>query len=66
MSPNPNFLAEVAAEVPDKGSALLVGCRSGARSTKALEALEAAGYTQLAHNSHGFQAWTEAGLPVEG
>ena len=46
-------------------AALLVGCKSGARSSKALALLEAEGYSQLAHNSRGFDSWLAAGLPVE-
>jgi rhodanese-related sulfurtransferase len=65
MVPNPAFLAQLAAGLPDKGAAVLVGCKSGARSIQALAALEAAGYTQLAHNSRGWDGWLEAGLPVE-
>jgi rhodanese-related sulfurtransferase len=65
MAPNPDFLAQVAAAVGSKGAPLLVGCRSGARSTMALAALAAEGYTQLAHNSGGWSAWAAAGLPEE-
>jgi rhodanese-related sulfurtransferase len=65
MAPNPHFLAQVAAAVSGQDAALLVGCRSGARSTKALAALAAGGYRRLAHNSGGWNAWAAAGLPVE-
>ena len=65
MAPNANFASDMASAVPDKGTALLVGCKSGARSARALQVLAAEGYSNLAHNSSGFDSWLAAGNPVE-
>lgn len=40
-------------------------CRSGARSVLAAKALQEMGFEQVWSISGGFQAWLEAGLPVE-
>lgn len=72
---NPDFLAVVGKLLP-KDQKLVVGCRSGARSQRACEALEEAGYTDLvnvrggyggAHDASGhiaIKGWEDAKLPV--
>ncbi|HAT43445.1 MAG TPA: sulfurtransferase [Rheinheimera sp.] len=40
-------------------------CRSGARSVLAAQSLQAMGFSQVYSVIGGFQAWHEAGLPVE-
>lgn len=74
MQPNADFLAVMAKRFP-KDTRLLLACRSGARSMRAAEALEAAGYTQLVDQRAGWDGardafgrvqepgWSGAGLP---
>jgi rhodanese-related sulfurtransferase len=55
MTRNPRFVRELEAKVPDKGSRLLLLCRSGKRSALALEAALKAGYRQASNVSEGFE-----------
>jgi rhodanese-related sulfurtransferase len=75
MQPNPDFLDVVQASFP-KDARLLLGCRSGARSLRALQVLQTAGYTDLVDLKTGFEGsrdafgrpdpgWHHKGLPVE-
>ncbi|WMW64961.1 rhodanese-like domain-containing protein [Nitratidesulfovibrio liaohensis] len=43
----------------------LVYCRSGNRSTKALEVFRELGFTSVLHMNGGTLAWNAAGLPLE-
>ncbi len=52
---NPNFVADVQKEVPDMATPVLLLCRSGQRSLAAANALQAAGYTNLANIDEGFE-----------
>jgi rhodanese-related sulfurtransferase len=76
MQPNPQFVAEVAAALPDKTAPLLFLCRSGARSAAAAKAVTAAGYSSCFNVAEGFEGpldaeakrgsvggWKAAGLP---
>lgn len=56
--------AEKFEELP-KDRALVMQCRSGARSAKAAEYLLANGYTDVVNLAGGILAWDEAELPVE-
>ena len=56
-------VAQGVAEVPKDREIVLV-CRSGRRSAKALEVLAATGYTRLSHLEGGMLAWEKAGYPV--
>ncbi len=61
----PGLLAdEIAAAAPDKSARTILYCRSGNRSYKAAEQLEALGYTDVASMAGGVLAWQEQGLPV--
>jgi len=61
----PGLLAdEIAAAAPGKSARTIVYCRSGNRSYKAAEQLEALGYTDVASMAGGILAWQEQGLPV--
>lgn len=74
MQANPEFLAVMARRFP-RDTRLLLACRSGGRSLRAAEALEAAGYTQLVDQRAGWDGardafgraqeagWSAAGLP---
>ena len=47
-----------------KDETVYIICRSGARSMKAAEICEAAGYSQLVNVSGGTMEWVDSGLPV--
>jgi rhodanese-related sulfurtransferase len=53
MRPNPGFLAEVAAVFP-KDAKLVVGCKMGARSLRAAQALIQTGYENVVDQRAGF------------
>jgi len=55
---------EIATAAPDKSARTILYCRSGNRSYKAAEQLEALGYTDVASMAGGILAWQEQGLPV--
>ncbi len=55
---------EIAAAAPDKSARTIIYCRSGNRSYKAAEQMEALGYTDVASMAGGILAWQEQGLPV--
>jgi sulfur-carrier protein adenylyltransferase/sulfurtransferase len=55
---------EIATAAPDKSARTIVYCRSGNRSYKAAEQMEALGYTDVASMAGGILAWQEQGLPV--
>lgn len=74
----PRFVAQVEAEAGDKARPVLLICRSGKRTLDAAQALEAAGFTDVAHVAHGFEGdldphfhrstvngWRFEGLPWE-
>ncbi len=55
---------EIATAAPNKSARTILYCRSGNRSYKAAEQLEALGYTDVASMAGGILAWQEQGLPV--
>lgn len=72
------FAAKVLAEAGDPHKPVLLICRSGKRTLEAGAALEAAGFTDVAHVQHGFEGelngqfqrssingWRFDGLPWE-
>ena len=54
-----------ARHLPDAAAEILLVCQRGARSLKAAEALQAAGYANLVSVEGGTEAWQAAGLPME-
>ncbi len=53
-------------EFPSSGEAVYVVCRSGMRSSQAIEFLEQNyGHQNLVNVTGGVKAWMEAGYPVE-
>jgi molybdopterin/thiamine biosynthesis adenylyltransferase len=61
----PGLLAdEIATAAPDKSARTILYCRSGSRSYKAAEQMEALGYTDVASMAGGILLWQEQGLPV--
>lgn len=76
MQPNPDFMSIVEALYP-KSAKLLIGCRSGGRSMRAAEMMQAAGYTDLIDLRPGYDGardpfgaviepgWAPSGLPTE-
>lgn len=79
LTPDPaRFAQAVANEAGDKGRPILLICRSGKRTLDAGKALEAAGFSDVAHVLHGFEGelndqfkrstvngWRHDGLPWE-
>ena len=79
LTPDPaRFAAAVEAEAGSKERPILLICRSGKRTRDAGQALEAAGFTNVAHVLHGFEGelndefkrsslngWRFEGLPWE-
>lgn len=76
MTKNPDFLDVMKAVYP-VDARLVIGCKSGGRSAKAVAELAAAGYTALVDQRAGFdgarnsfgkvteEGWSQKGLPVE-
>src|ERR1041384_6852763 len=61
----PGLLADQIAEAaPDKAARTILYCRSGNRSYKAAEQMQALGYENVASMAGGIIAWQEQGLPV--
>ena len=56
--------ADPQAALPDRDADVLIICQSGARSMKAAQALQAAGYTRIASVEGGTTRWMAEGLPV--
>jgi rhodanese-related sulfurtransferase len=76
MTPNPEFLV-VMQQAFGKDEKLVVGCKAGGRSKKAVDQLAQAGFTELSDMSAGWDGsrdafgravpgWSKLGLPVEG
>jgi rhodanese-related sulfurtransferase len=77
MTPNPDFLPTVEANIP-KDAKIIIGCMSGGRSQYAAEVLADAGYQNVANMQGGFggardqmgrlmvPGWQDCGLPEEG
>jgi len=78
-TPNPDFLAQLAAVAPNKDGVILFLCRSGVRSRHAAKAATEQGYTQCFDILEGFEGekdanghrktvggWCKAGLPWAG
>jgi rhodanese-related sulfurtransferase len=69
LQPNPDFEACVEATF-DKRAPLVVGCRSGARSAKAVALLEQRGFTTLYDHAGGWAGngedpgWPQSGGPI--
>ena len=47
-----------------KNKEMLVYCRTGNRSSTAVNVLRANGYTNIFHMKNGITAWTQAGYPT--
>lgn len=58
----PDFAARLA--TLERGKTYLVYCRTGNRSTKAVQAMERLGFRSLHHMFEGILAWQKKGLPV--
>ncbi|MGB8278360.1 MAG: rhodanese-like domain-containing protein [Methylovirgula sp.] len=63
---NPLQKFDPAALPKEEGKRVVLSCRTGGRSLKALELAQAAGRTDVtAHYPGGMQGWQAAGEPVE-
>ncbi|HXV05847.1 MAG TPA: molybdopterin-synthase adenylyltransferase MoeB [Solirubrobacterales bacterium] len=61
----PGLLADqIAAAAPDRSARTILYCRSGNRSYKAAEQMQALGYQDVASMAGGILAWQEQGLPT--
>src|SRR3954453_16548545 len=61
----PGVLAdEIATAAPSKSARTILYCRTGNRSFKAAEQMQALGYENVASMAGGILAWQEQGLPV--
>lgn len=49
----------------DKNEKYLIYCRTGVRSTKAMQEMQDKGFTNVHDLAGGYTAWTAAGLPIE-
>jgi molybdopterin/thiamine biosynthesis adenylyltransferase/rhodanese-related sulfurtransferase len=58
------LLEEIESVAPDRGARTILYCRSGNRSAKAAEQMQALGYENVASMAGGILAWQEQGLPV--
>jgi len=56
---------EIAAAVPDKGTEIVLYCRSGARSGVGTAQLQALGYTDVTNMAGGILQWQADNLPIE-
>jgi molybdopterin/thiamine biosynthesis adenylyltransferase/rhodanese-related sulfurtransferase len=56
---------DIEAAIPDKGTELVIQCRSGARSARGTELLQQLGYTNVVNLAGGILDWQAQGLPVE-
>ena len=63
----PRGFLELRAEerLPDKAQPLVTYCGSGVRALFAAETLEKLGFSHVRSMAGGFQAWKDAGLPVQ-
>lgn len=59
-TPNPDFIAQLAAAVPDKGTPILFLCRSGVRSRHGAKLATEHGYTQCYDILQGFEGDKDA------
>ena len=48
----------------DSADTVFVYCRSGNRSSQAVEIMRASGITQIVHLAGGINSWNKAGLPL--
>lgn len=75
MAPNPEF-AEVMQRAFGKDEKLIVGCKAGTRSKRAIQQLLALGFTNLSEMGVGWDGnrdafgrlnpgWSQKGLPIE-
>lgn len=56
---------DVPTDIPDPDTPIVVYCASGVRSLFATDALRNIGYTNVVSMDGGFDAWKQAGLPIE-
>ncbi|KAL1217081.1 Thiosulfate sulfurtransferase 16 [Cardamine amara subsp. amara] len=64
MSKNTDFLEQVSSHF-GQSDEIIVGCRSGGRSSKATTDLVNAGFTGVKDITGGYAAWTHHGLPTQ-
>ena len=67
----PNILCIPLGELPEKFAQIptqeqvIIGCKSGGRSAKAVHFLQQKGFTNVINLQGGIIAWAEQGLPIK-
>ena len=56
---------KVSKQIPNKDAYIIVYCKSGGRSALATDTLRQMGYNNIVNMAGGWQAWVNAGYPVE-
>jgi rhodanese-related sulfurtransferase len=56
---------DIEAQVPEKGTELILYCGGGFRSALAGDVLQRMGYTNVRSMAGGWRAWQESGAPTE-
>src|SRR5919112_6084755 len=56
---------DIAASVPDRGTEIIMQCRSGARSARGTALLQQLGYTNVVNMAGGILEWQANDLPVD-
>jgi rhodanese-related sulfurtransferase len=56
---------DIDAQVPDRGTELILYCGGGFRSALAADNLQQMGYTNVYSMDGGWRGWTAANLPIE-
>lgn len=56
---------DVEADIPNPDTPVVLYCATGVRSLFAAESLQEIGYTNVASMDGGFDAWKQAGLPIQ-
>jgi molybdopterin/thiamine biosynthesis adenylyltransferase/rhodanese-related sulfurtransferase len=64
LVPPAQVLDRIREVVPDSSQRVLLYCATGNRSARAADALQDAGYDNVANVAGGIQTWQELGLPV--
>jgi rhodanese-related sulfurtransferase len=65
MVPNPKFVEELNAAVPDKSTKIIMGCKSGQRSIMASQLALKDQYDEVHNLTGGIMQWANLGLPIK-
>ena len=65
MVPNDKFVEQLRAEVPDKSTKLIMGCKIGQRSMLASQLALNDDYEEVHNMTGGMMQWASSGLPIK-